>query len=62
MNTYEDQLEQKKSKVLVENNAQAIFDHLTELSNLGGIHERRWLWELLQNAKDSVEDGKAVSY
>lgn len=61
MNTYEDQLEQKKSKVLVENNAQAIFDHLTELSNLGGIHERRWLWELLQNAKDSVEDGQAVS-
>jgi hypothetical protein len=61
MNKYEDQLEQKKSKVLVENNAQAIFDHLTEFSNLGGIHERRWLWELLQNAKDSVEDGKTVA-
>jgi hypothetical protein len=61
MTSTEDQLEQKKSKVLVENNAQAIFDHLTELSNLGGIHERRWLWELLQNAKDSVKDSQAVS-
>lgn len=61
MASSEDQLEQKKSKVLVENNAQAIFDHLTELSNLGGIHERRWLWELLQNAKDSVKENQAVS-
>lgn len=61
MNSYEEQLEQKKSKVLVENNAQAIFDHLTELSNIGGIHERRWLWELLQNAKDSIEDNQTVS-
>jgi hypothetical protein len=61
MNDYEQQLEQKKNRVLVENNAQTIFDHLTELTNLGGIHERRWLWELLQNAKDSIEDTKTVS-
>jgi len=61
MNDYEQKLEQKKSRVLVENNAQAIFDHLTELANLGGIHERRWLWELLQNAKDSVDESRTVS-
>ncbi len=61
MNDYEQHLEQKKSKVLVENNAQAIFDHLTEIANLGGIHERRWLWELLQNAKDAVDESSTVS-
>lgn len=61
MTNNEDKLEQKKKKVLVENNAQAIFDHLTELSNLGGMHERRWLWELLQNAKDSIEENQTVS-
>jgi hypothetical protein len=61
MTEYELQLEQKKSRVLVENNAQAIFDHLAEFANLGGVHERRWLWELLQNAKDSVEGTQTLS-
>ncbi len=61
MNNHQAELELKRSRVLVENNAQAIFDHLSELVNLGGIHERRWLWELLQNAKDAVDEGERVS-
>jgi len=61
MNGYEQQLEQKKNRVLVENNAQFIFDHLMDKANIGGKHERRWLWELLQNAKDSIDESKAIS-
>ncbi len=50
-----------KDDVLVENNAQTIFDHISTLEKEREIHEKRWFWELLQNAKDSVDDGQKVS-
>ncbi len=53
-------LEQRKSDILVGNNAQTIYDHLKELKILGGDNEKRWLWELFQNAKDSVEENQNV--
>lgn len=50
-----DSLDQIKDRVMVENNAQTIFDHLTELEN-EPRHQRRWIWELLQNAQDTSLD------
>lgn len=43
----------KKDAVLVKNNAKTIYDHLKGLTNSPTHHEKRWFWELLQNAKDS---------
>jgi len=53
-------LEQKKMRVLVSNNAQTILDELTKLINYRDKFMKRWLWELLQNAKDSVASGEQV--
>jgi len=50
-----------KNAVLVENNAQTIFDHLNELEKDSKIYSKRWFWELLQNAKDSVNNNSKVS-
>ena len=38
--------------------AKDIFNRLNELKNQKDIAKRRWFWELLQNAKDSVADQK----
>ena len=43
-----------KSAVLRENNAQFIYNHIRDLENKSTIHGKRWFWELLQNAKDTV--------
>jgi hypothetical protein len=53
--------DKQKDIVLVENNAQTIFDHLNELEKENKIYSRRWFWELLQNAKDSVDSNSKVS-
>lgn len=50
-----------KDEVLVENNAQSIYDHITELEKDRQNNEKRWFWELLQNAKDSIDDDEIVS-
>ena len=50
-----------KNAVLVENNAQTIFDHLNELEKDSKTYSKRWFWELLQNAKDSVDSNSKVS-
>lgn len=50
-----------KNEVLIENNAQTIFDNLNELEKDSTIHAKRWFWELLQNAKDSVGITSKVS-
>ena len=54
-------LDTDKDDVLVENNAQTIFDHIEELEKDRKNHEKRWFWELLQNAKDSVGNNETVS-
>jgi hypothetical protein len=53
-------LDDDMNEVLVENNAQAIFDHLAVLEKQRELHEKRWFWELLQNAKDAVEEHETV--
>lgn len=54
-NTVTDSLDKTKDKVIVENNAQTIFDHIKGLEN-DPKNKQRWIWELLQNAQDTVSD------
>ncbi len=39
-----------RTKVLTENTAQGVFNHLDKMKS-SGMH-KRWIWELLQNARD----------
>lgn len=51
-----------EKKVLAENTAQAILKHLKRLEEKRAILGARWIWELLQNARDTAtEAGVNVS-
>ena len=54
------EFEEIKNDVLVENNAQFIFQHIKELENDIQKHGKRWFWELLQNAKDARKETENV--
>lgn len=43
-----------KHQALIDNTAQGIFNHLKEIENKREIYEKRWIWELLQNALDAA--------
>ena len=43
-----------RTKVLIENTAQGVFKHLNEMKSSG--RHTRWVWELLQNARDVSTD------
>ena len=43
-----------RTKVLTENTAQGVFKHLNEMKSSG--RHKRWIWELLQNARDVSPD------
>ena len=45
-----------KDRVLTENTAQGILNHLKELESNRARMQRRWIWELLQNARDAAAD------
>ena len=42
-----------KDRVLTENTAQGILNHLRDLASNRARMQRRWIWELLQNARDT---------
>ena len=44
--------EKTKDRVLVENTAQGVYKYLTELDSNRKDRHTRWIWELLQNARD----------
>ena len=44
--------EETKERVLVENTAQGVYKYLTELDSNRKDRHTRWIWELLQNARD----------
>ncbi len=46
--------EEIKDRVLTENTAQGILKHLRELESNRARMQRRWIWELLQNARDAA--------
>ena len=45
-----------KDRVLTENTAQSILNSLRELESNRARMQRRWIWELLQNARDASAD------
>lgn len=48
-----------RDATLVDNTAQSIFTYLKEVENKREVYEKRWIWELLQNALDAAKpDGK----
>ncbi|MEQ8687680.1 MAG: hypothetical protein RIE86_20410 [Imperialibacter sp.] len=48
-----------RDRVMVENNAQTIHDHLIDLEN-DARNRKRWLWELLQNAQDQSNGNPVI--
>lgn len=52
--------EEIKVEALVDNTAQSIFNYLKEIENKREIYEKRWVWELLQNALDAVPEERKV--
>ena len=53
-------LKNARDKVLVENTAQAVFKHLDRIEDNRAALGARWIWELLQNARDAAS-GQSVS-
>lgn len=49
-----DDLEEARHEVLAENTAQAVCKHLKKLVNGAVRYRKRWIWELLQNARDAA--------
>ena len=47
-------LRKARDEVLVENTAQAVFKHLHRIQDNRGVLGTRWIWELLQNARDAA--------
>lgn len=57
----DDMLNNVRHEVLAENTAQAVHKHLSELFQEEARFRSRWVWELLQNARDaSPEEGVSV--
>ncbi len=52
--TLTDKLKSERDRVLVENTAQAVFKHLNHIEQYRTTIGLRWVWELLQNARDSA--------
>ena len=57
-----EELEKARDQVLVDNTAQAVFKHLDRLEDNRARLGLRWIWELLQNARDSAHtDGVRIT-
>jgi len=51
----QDTLEKARHTVLAENTAQAVHKHLNKLYKEEARFRNRWIWELLQNARDAAQ-------
>ena len=47
-------------QALIDNTAQGIFNFLKEIENKREIYEKRWIWELLQNALDAAPPDRKI--
>jgi len=56
-----DQKTDVKIRVLTENTAQGVLKHLREFESNRARVLSRWIWELLQNARDASSDGDLVA-
>ncbi len=49
-----EKLRNARDKVLAENTAQAVFKHLDRIKDNRSVLGARWIWELIQNARDAA--------
>ena len=49
-----EELRNARDKVLVDNTAQAVFKHLDRIRDNRSVLGARWIWELIQNARDAA--------
>lgn len=59
-NLNKDKEEAAKDQALTDNTAQGIFNSLKEIENKREIFEKRWIWELLQNALDALPQDRKI--
>lgn len=59
--TYSDEEVRELFEVVFKISAKEVIDKLILIRNKPDIAKRRWFWELLQNAKDSVKPDEKVS-
>jgi hypothetical protein len=52
--TIESILNTARNDVLIENTGQTVLKHLRALEDLRSLVMSRWIWELLQNARDGA--------
>lgn len=57
----DDELEKARTFAWQENSAQDIFNAIKEFENYRSQHERRWVWELFQNAIDASRPTENVN-
>src|SRR5215471_2544720 len=55
-----EKLNNAKVKALEDNTAQSIFKYLEDLENRREQVKHRWIWELLQNARDAATQESSV--
>ena len=60
MKSPSDKEEEARMKALIDNTAQAIFNYLNKVENQREIFEKRWIWELLQNALDAAPPDRKI--
>ncbi|MFH8120315.1 MAG: ATP-binding protein, partial [Candidatus Aenigmatarchaeota archaeon] len=59
-NSFAGKEEKIKLQALIDNTAQGIFNNLKEIENKREIYEKRWIWELLQNALDAASTDQKI--
>jgi len=55
-----EQIDERQSKISIESHGEAVFTNISQ-AILEGDNQARWFWELLQNAKDAIDDDQTVS-
>lgn len=58
--SFAEEFQAAERKALVENTAQDVFNNLKDLVNHASLHASRWIWELLQNARDAAIPGSPL--
>jgi hypothetical protein len=52
--SFDEEFKEAERRALVENTAQDVFNILKDLESQASLHASRWIWELLQNARDAA--------
>jgi len=55
-----DEIKQRRQEIAEIRHADSVYRDIVARENERENHEKRWFWELLQNAKDSIEKNKTI--